>query len=75
MGQLYNEGALYGAKPSDAFQVICDERINRVEDLENGIVNVQVYDVPVPTMERIDVGLIRVSIGQMSNELQSRGLG
>jgi hypothetical protein len=74
LNQLYTAGALYGARPSDAFQVICDERINTSENLENGIVNVKVFDVPVPTLERIQVDLIRVSIGQMNNELISQGL-
>jgi len=75
LNQLYIAGALYGARPSDAFQVICDERINTSENLENGVVNVKVFDVPVPTLERIQVDLIRVSIGQMNNELISQGLG
>ncbi len=75
LNQLYIAGALYGARPSDAFQVICDDRINTSENLENGIVNVKVFDVPVPTLERIEIDLIRVSIGQMNNELISQGLG
>lgn len=74
MSQLWRAGALYGSKPSDAFQVICDERINSSENLENGLVYVQVFDVPVPTLERIQVDLVRVSIGQMKKELESRGL-
>jgi hypothetical protein len=74
MNQLYTAGALYGNKPSDAFEVICDERINSSDSLEQGIVNVKVFDVPVPTLERIQIDLIRVSIGQMKNELASQGL-
>jgi phage tail sheath protein FI len=74
LSQLYSTGALFGARPSDAFQVICDERINTSENLENGLVYVKVFDVPVPTLERIEVDLIRVSIGQMSSELESQGL-
>lgn len=75
LSQLWIAGALYGARPSDAFQVICDNRINKPENLENGLIYVKVFDVPVPTMERIEVDLIRVSIGQMSKELESQGLG
>lgn len=75
LNQLYTAGALYGNKPSDAYEVICDERINSSENLEQGIVNVKVFDVPVPTLERIQIDLIRVSIGQMKNELASQGLG
>jgi hypothetical protein len=75
LNQLYVRGALFGARPSDAFQVICDERINSGEDLENGIVNAKVFVTPVPTLERIQIDLIRVAIGQMQNELDIQGLG
>ena len=75
LNQLYVKGALFGAKPSDAFQVICDRRINSNEDLENGIVNAKVFVVPVPTLERIQIDLIRVAIGGMQTELDLQGLG
>jgi phage tail sheath protein FI len=75
LNQLYTRGALFGRKPSDAFQVICDERINSAENLENGVVNVKVFVVPVPTLERIQIDLIRVAVGQMNRELESQGLG
>lgn len=75
LSQLYTNGALFGRRPSDAFQVICDERINTSESLENGIVNVKVFVTPVPTLERIQIDLIRVAIGQMNREIESQGLG
>ena len=75
LNQLYVQGALFGARPSQAFQVICDPRINPPEDLENGIVNAKVFVTPVPTLERIQIDLIRVAIGQMNNELEIQGLG
>jgi hypothetical protein len=75
LNQLYVKGALFGARPADAFQVICDNRINPPADLENGIVNAKVFVTPVPTLERIQIDLIRVAIGQMQNELDMRGLG
>lgn len=75
LNQLYVRGALFGARPSDAFQVICDERINPAADLENGIVNAKVFVTPVPTLERIQIDLIRVAIGNMQAELNSQGLG
>jgi hypothetical protein len=75
LNQLYVRGALFGAKPSDAFQVICDPRINPPEDLENGIVNAKVFVTPVPTLERIQIDLVRVAIGQMQKELELQGLG
>jgi hypothetical protein len=75
LNQLYVRGALFGARPSDAFQVICDSRINSAADAENGVVNAKVFVTPVPTLERIQIDLIRVAIGQMQNELDLQGLG
>jgi len=75
LNQLYVKGALYGRTPDEAFQVICDRRINSNADLENGIVNAKVFVVPVPTLERIQIDLIRVAIGNMQNELNAQGLG
>lgn len=75
LNQLYVNGALFGARPSDAFQVICDRRINSDEDLENGIVNAKVFVTPVPTLERIQIDLIRVALGKMQQELDVQGLG
>jgi hypothetical protein len=75
LNQLYVQGALFGARPSQAFQVICDSRINSSADVENGIVNAKVFVTPVPTLERIQIDLIRVAIGKMQEELDIRGLG
>ena len=75
LNQLYVRGALFGARPSDAFQVICDSRINPPEDIENGIVNAKIFVTPVPTLERIQIDLIRVAIGKMQQELDIQGLG
>ena len=75
LNQLYVRGALFGARPKDAFQVICDARINPPEDIENGIVNAKVFVTPVPTLERIQIDLIRVAIGKMQQELDIQGLG
>jgi hypothetical protein len=75
LNQLYVRGALFGARPSNAFQVICDARINPPEDIENGIVNAKVFVTPVPTLERIQIDLVRVAIGKMQQELDIQGLG
>ena len=72
---LYVRGALFGARPSDAFQVLCDSRINTPESIENGIVSAKVFVTPVPTLERIQIDLIRVAIGKMNQELDIQGLG
>jgi len=75
LNQLYVRGALFGARPSQAFQVICDNRINSPEDIENGIVSAKIFVTPVPTLERIQIDLIRVAIGKMNEELDIQGLG
>ena len=56
-------GCLFGATANEAFDVIVDDRNNSAAALENGLVNVQVFVVPVPTLERIEIDLLRVNIG------------
>lgn len=75
LNELYIRGALFGARPADAFQIICDERINSPAQLEEGIVSAKVFVTPVPTLERIQIDLIRVAVGNMQNELDIQGLG
>ena len=71
---FYVPGALFGATPSAAFEVVCDERNNLSGALENGYVNVKVFVVPVPTLERIEVDLVRVGIGGIPAALEQSGL-
>ena len=59
---LWVGGALFGSKPGDAYSVICDRRNNPSNTLEEGIVQISVFVVPVPTLERIQLELVRVSI-------------
>jgi uncharacterized protein len=61
--RYWEAGALYGATSKDAFLVVCDRTNNPNLDLENGIVRVDAYAVPSPTMERLAVRLVRVPIG------------
>ena len=75
LNELYVRGALFGKRPGEAFQVICDERIQTTASLEAGVVHAKVFVVPVPTLERIEVDLIRVAIGNMQNELDALGVG
>ena len=60
---FYVPGALFGAGAADAFDVVVDDRNNPAANLDNGLVNVQIFVVPVPTLERIEIDLLRVSIG------------
>ena len=71
---FYVPGALFGSSPAQAFEVVCDERNNPGGALENGYVNVKVYVVPAPTLERIEVDLVRVGIGGIPDALALDGL-
>lgn len=73
--QFFTTGCLYGQRASDAFDVIVDDRNNPPANLENGLVNVQVFVVPVPTLERIEIDLIRVAIGQIRQTEAALGYG
>ena len=72
--QFYVPGCLFGATASDAFDVIVDDRNNPSANLENGLVNAQVFVVPVPTLERIEIDLLRVNIGGISQAQIDLGL-
>ncbi len=71
---FYVPGALFGGTPSEAFEVVCDTRNNLPGALENGYVNVKVFVVPAPTLERIEVDLVRVGIGNIPDVLAQQGL-
>jgi len=71
---FYVPGALFGASPADAFEVVCDERNNLPGGLENGFVNVKVFVVPAPTLERIEIDLVRVGISGIPAALNQSGL-
>ena len=71
---FYVPGALFGATPADAFQVIVDDRNNPASALEQGVVNVKIFVVPVPTLERIEIDLVRVNIGGIQTALNDLGL-
>lgn len=63
--RFWSGGAFFGAQPKDAFLVRCDRSNNPAIDLEAGIVRVDIYVVPVPTLERLLIGSYRVAIDQI----------
>lgn len=63
---LRKSGALFGADPDAAYEVVCDRSNNSDDDLENGRVNVTVYAVPSPFIEKLVAGVNRVKIGEVS---------
>lgn len=67
------QGALFGATPSDAYLVICDNTNNSSEALEAGEVTVDVIVKPSPIMEVLRVNISRASLGTVLAEVQSSG--
>lgn len=57
---LFNNGALQGTKPSQAFRVICDQTTTTPDDVANGIVNIVVLFAPLRPAEFViaKVGLL-----------------
>ncbi len=69
--RMWIGGALYGARVSDAYAVECSTRNNPAIDLEAGIVRADCWVVPVPTMERLFINVIRTPIGQVQAVVQA----
>lgn len=63
--RFWEGGAFFGAQPQDAFLVKCDRTNNPSIDLEAGIVRVDVYVAPAPTLERLLITTYRVGIDQV----------
>lgn len=63
--RLWRGKLLFGATEAQAFEVICNFTNNSVEELERGNVILEVYAVPAPTLEKLLVNTIRVSIGTL----------
>ena len=70
---LWQGQALYGASPSQAYRVICNNGNNPDFNIENGLVNVDVYVVPVSTLEVILIRVYRTAIGQLDIVVSSSG--
>lgn len=71
--RMWDGGAFFGATPQEAFFCKCDRENNPDLDLEDGIVRLDVYVVPVPTLERLLVSVVRTAIGQV--EIVTRNIG
>lgn len=65
LARLWDAGALFGASPQEAFEIICDRSNNSDTDLENGRVNITIYAVPSPFVEKLVATVNRVAIGEV----------
>ena len=66
LGQFYRQGALFGARPEQAYLVVCSSANNSNTDLENGTARLDVYVATSPTRERLLVTIVRTPAGQVS---------
>ena len=66
MGQLYRQGALFGARPEQAYLVVCSDANNSLSDLENGTLRLDAYVATSPTLERLVVTVVRTPAGQVA---------
>ena len=66
MGQLYRQGALFGARPEQAYLVVCSDANNSTSDLENGTLRLDAYVATSPTLERLVVTVVRTPAGQVA---------
>lgn len=56
---LWNQDVLFGSSPGQAFLV---KNVSTLGELEQGIINLEVYVKPTPVVERINVTLFRVPL-------------
>jgi|EndMetStandDraft_8_1072994.scaffolds.fasta_scaffold44720_2 uncharacterized protein len=61
MLSLFNQAALQGSKPSDAFQVKCDKTTTTQDDINNGIVNIIVAFAPLKPAEFVVIKIAHLA--------------
>ena len=66
MLSLFNQHALQGTKPSEAFQVKCDKTTTTQQDIDNGIVNIIVAFAPLKPAE-----FVIIKIAQLAGQSQT----
>jgi hypothetical protein len=68
--RFYEAGAFYGANPGEAFATYCKPQNNPASDIQNGIVRSDIFASVTPTLEQIQIGVIRTAIGTVQATLQ-----
>jgi hypothetical protein len=58
---LFNQGALQGSQPSDAFQVKCDATTTTPDDQQKGIVNIIVAFAPLKPAEFVIIKIAQIA--------------
>lgn len=63
--RLWRGGALYGTTPNEAYGVICGQENNLPSDLQNGIVQADVFVAITPVLERLFIQVRPTALGQV----------
>ena len=66
LSQFYRQGALFGARPEQAYSVSCSSANNDNNLLESGTVRADIYVATSPTLERLAITVVRTPAGQVS---------
>jgi phage tail sheath protein FI len=66
MLSLFQQGAFQGTKPSQAFQVLCDDTTTTQQDIDTGVVNILVAFAPLKPAE-----FVVIEIAQLAGQSQS----
>lgn len=67
--RFFQAGAFYGKDSSEAFAVFCKSQNNPPDDIQNGIVRSDVFIAVTPTLEQIQIGVVRTAIGSVQTTL------
>jgi hypothetical protein len=67
--RFYQAGALYGKDSGEAFAVYCTPQNNPAPDIQNGIVRSDLFLAVTPTLEQIQIGVVRTAIGSVQATL------
>jgi hypothetical protein len=66
LSQFYRQGALFGARPEQAYSISCSSANNNENLLEQGTVRADIYVATSPTLERLAITVVRTPAGQVS---------
>lgn len=65
LNQFWRQGALYGARPEQAYLSVCSAANNDNNAIEQGTVRLDVFVATSPTLERLLVTITRTPVGQV----------
>lgn len=66
-------GALYGATPDQAYNVVCNGTNNNPTDINNGIIRLDVYVIVSPSLEVLAINLVQTPVGTVLTNVATSG--